>query len=111
MSRFRSQFKRGGAVSLVRQFGEWITYYSRGADGRRIQAIVARSVEVGPAGVPAQLITCSVIDDADIGISATEIDDGRDEILISLEQGGEAQRREITLMDDDSSGMVRFRVR
>lgn len=111
MSRFRSQFKRGSAVSLVRQFGEWITYYPRGADGRSIQAIVKRSVEVGPTGVPAQLVTCSVIDDADIGILADEIDDGKDQVLIALEQSGLAKRREITLMDDDSNGMVRFRVR
>lgn len=111
MSRFRSQFKRGPAVSLVRGFGEMITYYSGGADGRQVQAIVSRSQEVGPTGNVAQLVTCSVVDDSTLGISATEIDDGRDSVLIALEQGGEATRREITLMDDDSNGMVRFRVR
>lgn len=111
MSRFRSQFKRGPAVSLVRQFGETITYYSRGADGRSVQAIIRRGTEIGPTGLVSQVIECSVMDDATLGIAATAIDDGRDEILIALEQGGDAERRQITLMDDDSNGMVRFRVR
>lgn len=111
MSRFRSQFKRGPAISLVRQFGETITYYSGGADGRSIQAIVRREQVIGPTGVTAQQITCTVLDDATEGISATDINDGRDTVLIALEQGGEATRREITFIDDDSNGMVRFRVR
>jgi hypothetical protein len=111
MSRFRSQFKRGPAVSLVRQFGESITYYPLGTGGRSISAIVRRGQEVGPTGVVAQVIVCSVLDDSTLGISATEIDDARDQVLIALEQGGTAERREITLMDDDSNGMVRFRVR
>jgi hypothetical protein len=110
MSRFRSQFKRGPAVSLVRQFGESITYYSRGSDGRSIQAIVTRGQQILD-GVPTQLITCSVLDSSTLGISASEIDDGRDQVGIALEQGGEVLRREITLMNDDSNGMVRFRVR
>ena len=110
MSRFRSQFKRGPAVSLVRQFGETITYYPLGNGGRSIQAIVTRGQEV-LNGIVAQLITCSVLDDATLGVSSSEIDDGRDQVGIALEQGGEVLRREITLLDDDSNGMVRFRVR
>lgn len=113
MSRFRSQFKRGGAVSLVRSFGETIVYYSRGlGSGRSIQAIVRRNVAVqSESGEVSQVVTCSVLDDVEFGILATEIDDGRDTVALSLTQGGDVEIREITRMDDDSNGMVRFIVR
>ena len=114
MSRFRSQFKRGGAVSLVRQFGEDITYFPGGLSvGRDIQAIIERNVEVpSELGIQAaQAIVCRVIDSDTLGISSDEIDDARDSVSIQLEVGGEYETREITLMSDDSNGMVRFMVR
>lgn len=110
MSRFRSQFKRGGAVSLVRQFGETITYIPSNGIGRSIQAIIERNVTT-PIGTTANEIICRVLDDAVIGIASTEINDGRDKVCLSITIGGTEEIREITRMDDDSNGMVRFTVR
>lgn len=110
MSRFRSQFKRGGSVSLVRQFGETITYIPSNGIGRSIQAIIERNVAT-PIGTTANEIICRVLDDAVLGISSTEINDGRDKVCLSLTMGGTEEIREITRMDDDSNGMVRFTVR
>ena len=113
MSRFRSQHKRGPAVSLVRQFGETIVYYSRGlGSGRTIQATIQRGVEVvTESNQTAKAMIVAVVDDPVIGISSTEIDDGRDKVCIALDQGGVTEIREITLVQDDSNGMVRFIVR
>lgn len=112
MSRFASQYRRSGAPALVRQFGETVIYYARGVgDGRTIQGIVTRGQSVGPTGHTAQQIDIEVIDSAAIGISASEVDDGCDQIGVALIQGGDLQRREITLVPDDSNGMVRLRVR
>lgn len=97
---------------MVHQFGEAIVYYPRGSTqrARPINAIVER-VEDIVEGAVVQVIRCSVRDDATLGILATEINDGRDEVAIALTQNGPLQRREITKMDNDSNGMVRFRVR
>jgi len=114
MSRFRSQFKRGGAISLVRQFGEDITYFPGGyAPGRDIQAIIERNIEVPNelGSQTAQAIVCRVLDSNTLGISSDEIDDARDSVSLQLFIGGEYETREITLMSDDSNGMVRFMVR
>lgn len=111
MSRFASQFRRSGAVALVRQFGETVVYYAQGAgDGRPIQGIVTRGQAVGPNGT-AQQIDIDVIDSATLGISATEINDSTDQIEVALVEGGARQRREITFVPDDSNGMLRLRVR
>ena len=112
-SRFRNQFRRAGGPSLVSQFGEDVTYYPLGSDGcgRAIKAIVERAEEVLETGAVAQMVMVRVVNDATIGISATEINDGRDEIAIALTEGGTVQRRHIVRMTDDSNGMVRFRVR
>ncbi len=109
MSRFASQFRRSGAVALVRQFGETVVYYAQGAgDGRPIQGIVTRGQAVGGT---AQQIDVDVIDSATLGISATEINDSTDQIEVALVEGGARQRREITFVPDDSNGMLRLRVR
>lgn len=112
-TRFAQQFKRTGAPSLLRQFAEPIVYYPGGiADGRSIDAIVTRGVEVvSETGQVAYAIVVRVLDDATLGISATEIDDGRDVVLVALNTGGTPERRQITRTKDDSNGMVRFMVR
>lgn len=113
-TRFAQLFSRTGAPNLVRQFGEQITYYANGSGtGRTIWAIVERNVEVPPelGEQTAQALMIRVRDDSTYGISATEIDDGRDEVSVALDTGGTAERRQITSTVDDSNGMVRFMVR
>lgn len=110
-SQFRNQFRRSAAPSLVRQFGEEVLYYPRGGSVcRTIKAIVERSEELVENGI-AQMVMVRVINDCTLGISATEIDDGRDEVAVALIEGGSLERRQIVRMTDDSNGMVRFRVR
>lgn len=111
---FAQLFSRTGAPNLVRQFGETITYYPLGAgSGRTITAKVERRVEVlAEAGdQTAQSLIITVRDDATYGISATEINDGSDEVSVSLITGGTPERRQITHVFDDSNGLVRFQVR
>jgi hypothetical protein len=111
-SRFAQQFKRTGAPPLVYQFGEPVVYYPRGStdNARPIFAIVERTEEFIENAV-VQAIRCRVLNDAVSGILSTEINDGRDEIAVALVQDGPLERREITKMEDDSNGMVRFKVR
>jgi len=109
-SQFRNQFRRSAAPSLVRQFGEDAIYYPLGAGGRTIKAIVERSEEIVENGI-AQVVRVRVINDCTLGIAATEINDGRDEIAVALTEGGSLERRQIVRMEDDSNGMVRVRVR
>lgn len=107
-------FKRAGVPSLLRQFGESIIYYPRGvlSAGRTIQAMVQRDVQVvNETGQVSNAILVRVKDDSTSGISATEIDDGKDTISISIVTGGTAEVRQITKMQDDSNGAVRFMVR
>jgi hypothetical protein len=113
MSRFAQQFARAGGPSLVHQFGDSIVYYPQGvSSGRTIQAMIQRGVEVvGEAGQVSYAIQVRVLDNATTGISATEIDDGRDTVSIPLIEGGTAEVRQITRMTDDSNGLVRFMVR
>ena len=113
-TRFASLFRRTGAPMLLHQFGEQITYYPRGAaTGRTISAMVERGVSVPSEtgdGV-AMAIVVRVVDDSTEGISATEIDDGRDEVSIATITGGTAERRQITRVEADANGLVRFMVR
>ena len=114
MSQFRSHFKRGPAVSLVRQFGEPVVYFPNGGvNGRSINAIVERNVEIpSETGEQvAKLMVVRVIDSSTLGISSTEINSGKDVIALPLHVGGSVVRREITRLVDDSNGMLRFTVR
>jgi hypothetical protein len=110
-STFRKQFRRAGVPSLLREFGEPALYYPLGTgSGRSISVIVERTEEIVEGRV-AQVVRCKAIDSCSAGISATEINDGRDEIAIALTEGGSLERRQIAKMEDDSNGFVRFRVR
>ena len=113
-SRFRSQYSRAGSHATIRQFGEPATYYpGGGATGRSIQIVVERAVEVpNETGDQVALaLVCRALDHATLGILATEINDGRDEILLPIVEGGTAKRRVITRKISTSNGMVRFMVR
>mgnify|MGYP006362771763 FL=1 len=114
MSRFRSQFRRMGAAALLAQFGEPITYYADGTGGGRpIQAKVERDVAVpSESGDQVALaIIVRVLDSSTEGISATEIDDCKDEVSLPIKEGGSAERRKVGRRMADSNGLVRFMVR
>jgi hypothetical protein len=110
-SNFATRFRRTAATALAREFGEPALYYPLGSgSGRSISVIVERTEEIGEGRV-AQVVRCKAIDSCSLGISATEINDGRDEIAVALTEGGSLERRQIAKMEDDSNGFVRFRVR
>jgi hypothetical protein len=76
-------------------------------------AIVERDVAVPSetGDQVAQAIIVRVLDNAASGISALEIDDGRDKVSLPLRIGDIPQQRNITRRIDDANGVVRFMVR
>jgi len=113
-TRHAVRFSRTSAPLLVREHGEPIAYFSSGSLAARcIDAIVERDVEVpiGSDGQTALAMIVRVLNDCILGISSTEINDGRDEVSLPLKVGGPAVRRVISRRIDDANGMVRFLVR
>jgi hypothetical protein len=111
-TRFSQQFNRLGAPLLIRQFGESIVYYAGGTGaGRTIDAIIEREVQViTDAGIPALQTLITVRDSNTLGISATEIDSGRDKVTVSLRVGETAQTRQIARVVSTDNSMVQFEV-
>lgn len=111
-TRFSQQFNRLGAPLLLRQFGESIIYYAEGTgDGRVIDAIVEREVQViTDAGIPALKTLVTVRDSETLGVSATEIDTGRDKVTVSLRVGETPQLRQITRVVSTENSVVQFEV-
>jgi hypothetical protein len=98
----------------VREFGEPITYFPNGGSvGRCIDAIVERDVNVPSetGDQVAQALVIRVLDNCTTGISALEINDGKDAVSVPLKTGGTPTRRVIARKIDDANGMVRFLVR
>lgn len=113
-TRHAARFSRTSAPMLVREMGEPIIYYHDGGlVARPIEAIVERGVEVPSESGDqvAQALVIRVLDDSTLGISALELNDGRDEVSVSLKVGGPATRRIISRRIDDANGMIRFLVR
>lgn len=112
MSRFRSQFKRSAAPGLLRQFGETVTYYAGGVgEGREIQAIIERSKQViAESGNLAYMVLIQVLDDATLGISSDEFDEGVDTIKFPYYFGETPVERQVTRVPSTSTGMLRFGV-
>jgi hypothetical protein len=93
--------------------GEPIIYYPASGAGRCINAIVERDVDVPSetGDQVAQALVIRVLDSCTAGISSTEINDGRDEVSVSLKAGGPQTRRAISRRINDANGMIRFLVR
>jgi hypothetical protein len=113
-TRFAQQFKRIGAPSLLRQFGETITYIPRA--GGITRSIAARIVRNDPqtiaelGDVTGQNIVVTVLNDAVKGILSTEIDSGGDKVRIALETDGDIKVRSIVKVLSDANGQVSFLV-
>jgi hypothetical protein len=110
-NRFATQFKKTAARGLLRQFGEAVTYYPAAGGSRSITAMVLRDElstvpELGD--VQSQSIVVRVLNDSVLGISATEIETGGDEIGVALRLGETAERRAIVRVQADSTGIVRL---
>jgi len=113
-TRHATRFKRDSFRLLLREHGETITFFADCAGrSREIQAIVERNVEVpSESGDQVALaIVIRVLDSSTEGISATEIDDGKNEISVPLKEGATASRRFIGRRINDANGVVRFVVR
>ena len=97
---------------MVRQFGGSIGYFNLAGDAERtIEGIVERGTfevisETGD--VTSQAVIVKVQNDSTLGISATEIDTGGDELNVALRAGGAAERRAIVRILSDNGGLVRF---
>jgi len=74
---------------------ETVVYRPSGGDARTIQAIVRRqsNEQIGMARAPS--ITLTVPNDDTDGISATELDDGADQIDVAVKPGGTATTRNV----------------
>ena len=114
-TQFARIFRRTGARNILRHFGELekLGYYDRdGSAVREITGTVERGpisivTETGDVGVYSFVIR--VLDDSRLGISATEIDTGGDEIEVALQEGETTQKkRSIVRVIDASNGLVRF---
>ncbi len=113
-TRHATRFSRTGGPLLVREMGEPIIYYPNGVlTGRCIDAIVERNVDVPSESGDqvAQSLIVRVLNSCTLGISALEINDGKDEVSVALSCGGKATRRIISRSIDDANGMIRFMVR
>lgn len=111
-TRFAQQFARTAVPSLIRQFGEAVTYYADGKGaGREIVAMIEREVSViNEAGVMAQSTMVRVYDNATTGISATEINTGRDTLAFPLRVGETPRIKQIARVESTENGLVRFEV-
>lgn len=113
-TRHATRFTRSSFPLLLREYGEPTIYYADGVGGGRpIIAIVERDVAV-PSETGDQVamaFVVRVLDSVTLGISATEIDDAKDEISLPIKTGGVAERRKIGRRINDANGVVRFVVR
>ena len=111
MSRFATQFRRGAAPNLQRQFGETITYYRADGVTRSITAIIVRESlaiiqELGGT-IGANLII-EVQNSDTLGISSSELDTGGDQIGVALRVGEAASVRSIVRVLSDSGAYLRL---
>jgi hypothetical protein len=104
------------AASFLADFGETVIYRPAavGAATRTIVAVVNRP-EPQPSGPvnawEGMAITITVANNATTGISAAELDSGRDKIDVALRVGGTVAARPIVGIVSQDSGMLTLEVR
>jgi hypothetical protein len=110
-NRFALQMAKTGALGLLRQFGESVTYYPLAGGSRSVTAMVLRdelSVVPELGDVQSQSIVVRVLNNSTTGISSTEIETGGDEIAVALRLGEASVRRAIVRVQADSTGFLRL---
>lgn len=111
MSRFATQFRRGAALNLQRQFGETVFYYRADGVTRTISGMITRESlaiiqELG--GTLGASLIIEVQNSDTLGISSTELDTGGDQIGVALRVGEAASVRSIVRVLSDSGGYLRL---
>lgn len=93
-------------------FAEWVVYQPAKGSPRRIKAVVDRQSPV-PIGEsrPIQFMLVEVDNDPITGITAVEIDTGRDRILLPREVGGQPESRDIGQIQSQDEGRMILEVR
>lgn len=112
-SRFDDLFAATGAPTLIDMFGEPVVYYPGGDTdaGRSISAMIEREVQVISHGEIMGFVTVvRVLDSSTEGISATEINTGRDTIRIQMRRGESSRLKQITKVLSTENGIVRFQL-
>ncbi len=113
-TRFAQQFIRTAVPNILRQFGETVVYFANGnGAGREITAVVVRDplaiiAEIGE--VLSQAMIVRVVNDSTLGISATDIDTGRDRIWVPITADGDPEARSIVRVLSDTNGFLRVLV-
>lgn len=109
---FGRMFLRTAASTLLRQFGETVTYHP--ADGTQPRAITAMVERQPLTVIPetgeqiAESIIVRVKNDGTLGIASEEVDTGGDEIELPTEVNARPQKRSIVRVLSDSNGLVRL---
>ncbi len=97
------------ADTFLDLFGESVTYYPKGGGSRGITAIVDRNPVAGLNGVPhgnTPKMVVSVKNDADDGISSSELETGGDKIALAVRLGETALQWRISALNWQDAGML-----
>ncbi len=103
----------GEADTFLANFGEPVTYHPKGGSTRGIIAIVDRNPVASITGLPhgnTPKMLIIVKNDADDGISSSEVNAGGDKIALSVRIGETAQQRRITSVVWNDIGMMHLEV-
>ncbi len=103
----------GEADTFLANFGEPVTYHPKGGSTRDIIAIVDRNPIASITGLPhgnTPKMLIIVKNDADGGISSSEVNAGGDKVALSVRIGETAQQRRITSVVWNDIGMMHLEV-
>ena len=106
---FGRMFQRTAARTLLRQFGEPVTYYPADGVPRSLMAIVERQAleVIGEIGDQVgEAIIVRILNDQSEGVLATKVDAGGDEIALSSEVGARKARRAVVRIMSDANGFI-----
>lgn len=102
------------AETMLADFPESLVYRKFADQStRNISGVVSRMLfdPVSGAQYPTARLSIAVVNSATNGVTAAELNKGKDEILVALRAGGTAEYRTITNLSDADGGMVYLEVR
>jgi len=102
------------AADMIGEFAEQITYEPSDGDPRTIPAIVDRNPVGGtdaPPGGHGPNIEIIVVNSADGGISAVDLDTGRDKVSLAVRIGDDPQQRSIKNIVSQDAGLLTLGIR